>query len=72
MDLGKTVLILGIVLVVIGLLLQFAPALHLGRLPGDFSFGGSGWRVYVPVGTSILVSLFLTLAFAVVGSLARH
>ena len=33
----------------------------IGKLPGDFSFGGANWRVYVPLGTSLLLSLLLTL-----------
>ncbi len=30
------------------------------KLPGDVSFGGRNWRVYVPIGTSILLSVLLT------------
>ncbi|HEX2069498.1 MAG TPA: DUF2905 domain-containing protein [Actinomycetota bacterium] len=29
-------------------------------MPGDFSFGGRNWRVYLPLGTSILISIVLT------------
>ncbi|MHC4519417.1 MAG: DUF2905 family protein [Planctomycetota bacterium] len=32
----------------------------LFRLPGDLEFGGRNWRVYVPLGTCILLSLLLT------------
>lgn len=62
--LGRMLLILGAVILVIGALLAFGPRIPwLGRLPGDFSFGGSGWRVYVPLGTSIVISVILTMAF---------
>lgn len=62
--LGRMLLILGAVLLVLGALLAFGPRIPwLGKLPGDFSFGGSGWRVYVPLGTSIVISVLLTLAF---------
>jgi Protein of unknown function (DUF2905) len=62
--LGRLLLILGAVILVVGALLAFGPRIPwLGRLPGDFSFGGSGWRVYIPLGTSILISVILTLAF---------
>lgn len=61
--LGRILLILGAVILVMGALLAFGPRIPwLGRLPGDFSFGGSGWRVYVPLGTSVLISVILTLA----------
>ncbi|HET9251170.1 MAG TPA: DUF2905 domain-containing protein [Candidatus Eisenbacteria bacterium] len=62
--LGRMLLILGAVILVIGALLAFGPRIPwLGRLLGDFSFGGSGWRVYVPLGTSIVISVILTMAF---------
>lgn len=64
---GRALIFFGIVAVAIGLLLEFAPALRIGRLPGDFSFGGHNWHVYVPLGTSILLSIFLTLVLALVG-----
>jgi len=59
---GRTLLVLGIVLALVGLLLMFVPRVPwLGRLPGDFSFGGDNWRVYIPLGTSLLISLVLSL-----------
>lgn len=62
--LGRMLLILGAVIFVAGALLAFGPRIPwLGRLPGDFSFGGEHWRVYVPLGTSILISVVLTLIF---------
>ena len=72
MSLGKTLVVAGIVLAAIGLVVQLAPALRLGRLPGDLSFGGSNWRVYVPLGTSVLLSLVLTLVFSFIGALTRR
>jgi len=35
----------------------------LGRLPGDFRFGGANWKIYIPLGTSLLLSLVLSLLF---------
>ena len=72
MSLGKVLVVVGIALAIAGLLVQLAPALRLGRLPGDLSFGGSGWRVYVPLGTSIVLSILLTLAFSIAGALVRR
>lgn len=60
--LGRMLLILGAVIFLVGAMLAFGPRIPwLGRLPGDFSFGGENWRVYVPLGTSILISVVLTL-----------
>lgn len=72
MNLGRILVTFGVILVAAGLLIGLVPALRLGRLPGDFSFGGSGWRVYLPLGTSILLSVLLSLAFALFGFLARR
>lgn len=59
---GRTLVVLGVVLAIAGLLLMLAPRIPLlGRLPGDFSFGGENWRVYIPLGTSIVISLILSL-----------
>ena len=62
--LGRLLLILGAVILVVGALLAFGPRIPwVGRLPGDFSFGGDNWKVYIPLGTSIVISVILTLAF---------
>ncbi len=58
---GRALIGLGIALAVVGLLLQVAPWLRLGRLPGDLRFGSGNIRVYVPLATSLLVSVLLTL-----------
>ena len=69
---GRLLLVLGILLAVVGLALSFADRVPLlGRLPGDLSFGGSNWTVYIPIGTSILLSLLLTAAFSLVSWLRR-
>lgn len=72
MTFARALIFIGLALAAIGVLLQFAPALRLGRLPGDFSFGGSGWRVYIPVGTSILLSIIVTLVLLLIGSLGAR
>ena len=72
MNLGRILITFGAIVVAAGLLIELVPALRLGRLPGDFSFGGNGWRVYLPLGTSILLSVLLSLAFALFGFFARR
>lgn len=61
---GRIVIAAGIAVVIVGIILELAPSLRLGRLPGDISFGGQNWRVYIPIATSILLSVILTLVFA--------
>jgi len=60
-SIGKIMVVAGLALAAAGGLLWLAGRLGLGRLPGDFSFGGRNWRMYVPLGTCILLSLVLTL-----------
>lgn len=65
MNAGRLLVGLGIAAIVVGLLIQYFPALRPGRLPGDLSFPlGQNGRVYLPIGTSILLSVLLTLVFA--------
>jgi hypothetical protein len=60
--LGKLLIAAGLLLVLAGLIVTFAGRIPwLGRLPGDIHLRGKNWDVYVPLGTSILVSVVLTL-----------
>jgi len=59
--LGRTVLIFGAILVVLGLVLIVGEKLGLGRLPGDIVIERKGFRFSAPIATSILLSLVLTL-----------
>ncbi|HOG16966.1 MAG TPA: DUF2905 domain-containing protein [Syntrophales bacterium] len=63
-NLGKVLIIAGLIVAVLGLLLVLAGKGHLpwiGRLPGDFFFKGKNFSFYFPLTTSILVSVVLTL-----------
>lgn len=73
MDIGRTLIVVGLLIVAVGVALAFGGRVPLlGRLPGDVSFGGDNWRVYAPIGTSILVSLVLTAALSLFAWLARR
>ena len=51
-----------VVLAVVGGLFVLMGKGVLPRVPGDLSFGKGNVRVFVPIGTSILVSIVLTIA----------
>lgn len=72
MNLGRILVVLGLGLAAFGLLIQLVPALRLGRLPGDVSFGGAGWRIYLPLGTSLVLSILLSLVFGLIGYFSRR
>ena len=59
---GRLLIVLGIVLVVVGLLVNFG--VPIGRLPGDFTYRRGNFSFYFPLTTSILLSILLTLIFA--------
>ena len=53
------------------LLLLGRTGLPLGRLPGDISYRGKNMSVYFPLGTSILVSVLLSLVFYLLSRFRR-
>jgi hypothetical protein len=72
-ELGKTLLGLGVLLVVVGgaLLLAGRFGVPLGRLPGDISYRGKNASVFFPLGTSILLSVVLSAIFYVISRFRR-
>ncbi len=60
---GRSLIILGIVMVLLGLLWPWLQKMGLGRLPGDIAIERERFRFYFPVTTSILISLLITLLF---------
>ncbi|OZI10247.1 hypothetical protein CEW92_18095 [Bacillaceae bacterium SAS-127] len=61
---GKTLMVLGVAIFVIGLVMQFV---KIGRLPGDIFIKKGNTTFYFPIMTSILVSVVLSLVFYVIG-----
>ncbi|MBW3575606.1 MAG: DUF2905 domain-containing protein [Actinobacteria bacterium] len=59
-DIGRALVGLALVLAVVGGVLMLAGRVGIGRLPGDLSFGTDRVRVYIPLATSVLVSLVAT------------
>jgi hypothetical protein len=72
-ELGKAILGLGLLLAVIGAALLLAErfGLPLGRLPGDIAYRGKHVSVYFPLGTSILISIVLSILFYLFSHLRR-
>ncbi|MCS7182247.1 MAG: DUF2905 family protein [Thermoanaerobaculum sp.] len=62
---GKFLVIFGLALAVVGVLLLLADKGL--RLPGDLVLQGRRWTVYLPLGTSLLISALLTLLFWLLG-----
>jgi hypothetical protein len=65
-EIGKLFVVFGIIMIVLGVILLAAGNLSgkvpwLGRLPGDIHIQRDGFSFYFPLGTSILLSIVLTL-----------
>jgi len=60
---GRTFIVAGGIIALVGLFLTFGPRLpfRIGRLPLDFHFESSNFSVYIPLGTSIVISIILTI-----------
>jgi hypothetical protein len=57
----RWLIITGIALIVLGLAWPYLGKLGLGRLPGDIRIEREGFTLYLPITTSIIVSLALSL-----------
>lgn len=59
-QLGRLLIGFGVTLVLCGGVLLALEALGLGRLPGDLSWRGKNVSVHVPLATSLLLSVIVT------------
>lgn len=68
---GKFLILIGVVIVVIGLVLVYAPGLlnWFGKLPGDIRWQSEKGGVFFPITSMIIVSVVLTLIMNLLG---RH
>ena len=72
-ELGKALVVLGVVLAVVGLgmILLGRMNLPLGRLPGDIVYRGKRTTFYFPLATSVVVSVVLSILMYLVGRWRR-
>ena len=59
---GRTLVLIGLVIAAVGAVMMLG--VPLGRLPGDFSVRRGNVSFYVPLATSIVVSVVLTILLA--------
>ena len=72
-ELGRALLWLGVVLAALGAVLMLAgrAGLPLGSLPGDMAYKGKHVSVYFPLGTSILISIVLSVLIFLISRFRR-
>jgi len=74
-QLGKFLVIVGVLLVAAGLLLMAGAKFSffgLGRLPGDIAYKGKSVQFYFPIVTCLVLSVVLTLVFWVISLFTKR
>ena len=72
-EIGKSIIFIGLIIVVIGIILTFSDKLpfSLGKLPGDIIYKKENSTFYFPITTSIIISIVLSVLFALFGKFFR-
>jgi hypothetical protein len=67
-DLGKLLIVFGLLITLAGVVLTLAGRLPwLGRLPGDVYVQRGNWTFYFPIATSLLLSIVLSIILWLIG-----
>jgi hypothetical protein len=61
MSISRLLIIFGLALVALGLVWPVIDKIGLGRLPGDIVIERDNFRIYIPLATSLLVSVVLSI-----------
>jgi hypothetical protein len=59
-EVGRILLIVGLLIAAVGLLAVLGVRLPFGQLPGDIRIGGERGGIFIPLATMLVVSLILT------------
>jgi len=59
-QIGKWLILAGVIIAVLGGLIMVLGRIGLFKLPGDLEFGSKNWRIYLPIGSCIVISIILT------------
>jgi hypothetical protein len=68
--LGRVLVVVGLTVAAIGMVISIAPRIpglrELGRLPGDMVFERGSFTLFVPIVSSIVISVILTILVNVI------
>lgn len=71
-DIGRLLIGMGLLLVVVGIVFLLAGRLPwLGRLPGDILVERENFKLFIPFGTMLIVSLILTVVLNIIARFWR-
>lgn len=60
---AKTLITIGVILIVLGVCWPLLQKLNLGRLPGDIAFKSENFKFYFPLATCLVISVVLSILF---------
>jgi hypothetical protein len=67
-DLGKSIIIIGIVLIIVGIIMTMAGKIPwVGKLPGDIFIKKESFSFYFPLTTCILLSIIASVIMCLLG-----
>ena len=70
-EMGKWLILAGIIIGALGVVVLVLGRFGLFRLPGDLEFGWRNWRVYLPIVSCIIISVVVTLILCLVNYFRR-
>ncbi len=70
-DLARLLIVSGLMLLVAGGVVLLINKFGISRMPGDMKFGDDNFRVYIPLGSCVLISVVLTLIMWLVRMLGK-
>jgi len=62
---AKIFLSIGILFIVLGILILFFDKFQLFRLPGDIVIKKENFTLYIPITSSIIISIIITIIFRI-------
>ena len=70
-QIGKWLMLTGFLIALAGAMIIIFGRAGLTKLPGDVVINGKNWRIYLPVASSILLSVVLTLVLWLINYFRR-
>lgn len=71
MGISRFLIMFGLAILIVGLAWPLLSKLGLGRLPGDIVIKRANVTIHIPIVTSLIVSIVLTLMLGLLGLLGR-
>lgn len=67
-QIGKILIFIGVIFLLLGALFVAGGKIPLlGKLPGDFTFNGKNFTVYVPLATGLVLSILISAILNLIG-----